>query len=122
MRSRVMAGLCAHPERIPVDALSIAVVASRKEGWHVMARSMLRACLDVGGWRPALSLREVMRRLETPTLFAWGDCDAFAPPSSGQELAGQMRAAKFDVLEDAGHLPQLDQPEALAAAITRFLA
>jgi pimeloyl-ACP methyl ester carboxylesterase len=57
----------------------------------------------------------------TPTLFAWGDTDTFAPASSGQELAARMPAASVDVLEDAGHLPQLDQPEALARSLNRFL-
>ena len=62
-----------------------------------------------------------MTRLSVPTLFAWGAVDRFAPPSSGHELAGRMPDARVEVLPDAGHLPQLDAPDALGAAIRGFL-
>jgi len=31
-----------------------------------------------------------------------------------------MPAARVEILDDAGHLPQLDQPEVLARSIHRF--
>jgi pimeloyl-ACP methyl ester carboxylesterase len=121
MRKRVFASLCTHPERISDQALDVALAAGARRDWLPVIRSMLGACTDLGGWRPALSIRETLAALPTPTLFAWGDTDTFAPASSGQELAARMPAASVDVLEDAGHLPQLDQPEALARSLNRFL-
>ncbi|KAB2898492.1 MAG: alpha/beta hydrolase [Kofleriaceae bacterium] len=122
MRKRVFASMCAHPERISDEALHVKLAAGTRPGWHPMVRSMIRAVSDLGGWRPALSIREAMTELAAPTLFAWGDKDSFAPPRSGEELAARMPAARVEVLADAGHLPQLDQPEALATCIDRFLA
>jgi pimeloyl-ACP methyl ester carboxylesterase len=121
MRTRVMADLCAHPERIPVEALRVAIGASAQPGFHGSVRSMLRACLDLGGWRPSLAIREPMASLRVPTLFVWGDRDSFAPPSSGQEIAARMPDARVHVLPGVGHLPQLDEPKALAAAFAPFL-
>jgi len=121
MRARVFASMCTHPERISDEALRIMLAAGTRPGWHPMIRSMIHAVSDLGGWRPALSIREAMTQLAVPTLFAWGDTDSFAPPASGQELAARMPAASVDVLADAGHLPQLDQPDALARSINRFL-
>lgn len=120
MRDQVFRSMCTHPERISDDALRVMLAAGTRPGWHAMIRSMLRAVSDLGGWRPALSLREPMTQLAVPTLFAWGDRDSFAPPSSGHDLAARMPAARVDVLDDAGHLPQLDQPEALARSIASF--
>lgn len=121
-RSRVFASMCTHPERISDQALHVMTAAGTKRDWHPMIRSMVRTCSDLGGWRPHLSIREPMTTLAVPTLFAWGDTDSFAPASSGQELAARMPSATVEVLADAGHLPQLDQPEALANSIATFLA
>lgn len=121
MRDRVFRSMCTHPERISDDALRVKLAAGTRPGWHAMIRSMIRAISDLGGWRPALSLREPMTQLAIPTLFAWGDRDSFAPPSSGHDLAARMPAARVEILDDAGHLPQLDQPEALARSIEGFL-
>lgn len=122
LRTRVMAPMCSHPERISIEQLRISIAAASKPGWHVTARSMIAAVSDLGGWRPELSLREEMTRLEVPTLFSWGDKDSFAPPSSGQALASKMPDARFELLEDVGHLPQLDDPAAVAESLTRFFA
>src|SRR5690606_7025750 len=77
---------------------------------------------DLGGWRPALSIRDDVAALSAPTLFTWGDRDSFAPPSSGEDVARRMASASVEILTDSGHLPQLDAPAASAAAITRFFA
>lgn len=121
-RMQVLGPMLAHPERVSLDALRIALTAGSKPGWHAMARSMIRAISDLGGWRPEMSIREEVAKLAVPTHFAWGDKDNFAPPSSGQDLARRMPNASFELLEDAGHLPQLDVPEACARAVTRFFA
>lgn len=122
LRTRVLAPMLAHPERISLDALRVKLAASTKPGWHPMVQSMIGAVSDLGGWRPALNIREDVAALSVPTLFAWGDKDNFAPPSSGEELARRMPSARCETVADAGHLPQLDQPEALAKSVTRFFA
>jgi pimeloyl-ACP methyl ester carboxylesterase len=38
-----------------------------------------------------------------------------------QDLAKQMSDAKLAVIDDAGHIPHIDQPDAVATAITGFL-
>jgi pimeloyl-ACP methyl ester carboxylesterase len=120
LRTKVLAPMLAHPERVSTDALEVEMAAASKPGWHVMARSMVRAVSDLSGWRPEMNIREEVAKLSTPTLFAWGDKDNFAPPSSGEGLARQMPNARFELLEDAGHLPQLDVPETLARSVATF--
>jgi 3-oxoadipate enol-lactonase/4-carboxymuconolactone decarboxylase len=82
---------------------------------------MLRMVLNMRGVRPDIMLRGDMAYLPVPTLFMWGDKDAYAPPASGQSLARQMPHARLEIIADAGHMPQLDRPNAVAAAITGHL-
>lgn len=121
LRTKVLGPMVARPENIATDALAVKLQAAGKPGWHVMARSMIRAVSNIRGWRPELDIREEVASLAVPTHFIWGDKDNFAPPSSGEDLARRMPNASFELLEDAGHLPQLDVPEQLGRSITRFL-
>jgi pimeloyl-ACP methyl ester carboxylesterase len=66
-------------------------------------------------------LRGDMADLPVPTLFVWGDKDAYVPPSSGRSLARHMPHARVEIVADAGRMPQVDQPTAVAAAITGHL-
>jgi pimeloyl-ACP methyl ester carboxylesterase len=72
--------------------------------------------------RPELILRDEMAHLPTPTLFVWGDADAFSTPSVGQELAARMPNARIEVIPDTGHLAHVERPETVAEAINGFLA
>jgi pimeloyl-ACP methyl ester carboxylesterase len=82
---------------------------------------MLRAQITLLGWRPDLMLNDDMARLPVPTLFLWGETDAFAPPSRGRDVAARMADARIEVIPDAGHLPWLDHPDTIAAALTGFM-
>jgi pimeloyl-ACP methyl ester carboxylesterase len=113
--------LAAHPERVPVDELELMVAAAALPGAARAAFTMLRTVTTLRGFRPGLMLREDAAALPTPTLFVWGDADVFAPPSSGAELVARMADGRLEVIADAGHLPHLDRPDAVASAVAGFL-
>ncbi|HZY65083.1 MAG TPA: alpha/beta hydrolase [Rubrobacteraceae bacterium] len=122
LRKRVFTTLLvAHPERVPLDMLEVMIAAAALPGVGLAAHTMLRTVTDLRGWRPRLMMRDDMAHLPVPTLFVWGDADAFAPPSSGRDMAARMPDAHIEVIADAGHLPYLDRPEAVADAIKNFL-
>lgn len=56
----------------------------------------------------------------TPTLAVWGEADRIADPAVGRSFAAAIPGARFVLLPRAGHLPQLEQPEALAAVVREF--
>lgn len=122
LRSRVFSNLVAHPERVPVEFLKMAIAAAALPGAATASSTMLRAVSTWRGWRQHLLMREDMARLPVSTLFIWGESDTFAPPASGKELAARMPDAKFTLLADAGHVPYLEQPNAVATAVNKFLA
>jgi pimeloyl-ACP methyl ester carboxylesterase len=120
LRKRVFGTLMAHPERVAPAALEVGRVNASFASSKRCVRTMLGNVCDWNGWRPELAMREAMTSLPTPTLFAWGDKDSFAPASSGQELAARMPNARVEVIKDTGHLPQCDSPDALAKLIAAF--
>lgn len=121
IRRNVFRWLVAHPGRLPQSFLEIALAARKLPGADIAAYSMLRCVLDLGGWRPEMSIRDRVSTLALPTDFIWGELDAFAPPSSGAELAAIMPDARMRIVTNAGHLPHLDEPDVTAKAIVSAL-
>ncbi len=121
LRTRAFAGLVLHPERIPSDLLEVYMAAAALPGTAFTSRTMLHAVMTFRGLRDPLWMLEDMAHLQVPTRFVWGDHDHFAPSSIGKSLAQRMGDGQVTVILDAGHMPQLDQPEAVAAVVNPFL-
>lgn len=56
------------------------------------------------------------------TLCAVGDQDVSTPPDLVLEMAKLIPAANYEVIDGAGHLPCIEQPETLVAVMRAFLA
>jgi pimeloyl-ACP methyl ester carboxylesterase len=67
--------------------------------------------------RDRLYLAETM-----PTLIVWGERDAVIPVEHGHEANEAMPGSRLAVFENAGHVPQLDDPERFVAELQDFLA
>lgn len=122
LRKRAFAGLVAHPERVPVEFLEVAIAGGALPGTSLTTRTMLHAITSLRGLRRRAWMGEDILDLDVPTLFVWGDQDGQAGPSIGAEFSRRMPQAKFTIVDDAGHMPQLDQPEAVASIVRAFLA
>jgi pimeloyl-ACP methyl ester carboxylesterase len=59
--------------------------------------------------------------LDLPVLVVWGNEDAWLPVEQAHRLRELIPGARLQVIEDAGHLVQLDQPAALATTLTTWL-
>ena len=68
---------------------------------------------------PGLAAR--LGRVEIPVLVLWGDSDRIVTPGYGQALAAALPQAQFAVISQAGHLPQLEQPDATFGALDAFI-
>jgi pimeloyl-ACP methyl ester carboxylesterase len=55
-----------------------------------------------------------------PTLVVWGAADRMFPPEHGRAYADAIPGAQFRLIERAGHLPQLETPAELLAAVSEF--
>ena len=69
-----------------------------------------------------LGLRKRLHRIQAPTLILWGGEDRIVPPSYAKKFASALGGwVEVREIADAGHLAEIDQPDALAAAIAGFL-
>ena len=122
LRRGVFTSLVAHPERVPHDSLEVSAANQSFTSSQRCTHTMLHAALDFWGFRRELMLRESLAGLPVRTLFLWGESDSFASPQSGREVAQRMPDARFEVVEDAGHLVHFDAPDFVARHINEFLA
>ncbi|MDN5917367.1 MAG: alpha/beta hydrolase [Pseudonocardia sp.] len=60
--------------------------------------------------------------LTMPVRVIWGEDDAWIPVDRAHRLAAAIPGAELDLVPGAGHLIQLDAPEALTASLLRWLA
>lgn len=67
---------------------------------------------------PALAGR--LPSITAPTLVVWGAADRIVAPSHGRAYADGIPGATLQVIEEAGHLPQIETPDVLADAIWDF--
>jgi pimeloyl-ACP methyl ester carboxylesterase len=88
-----------------------------------------RALLDTGpdvllGDFSACDRFDVMERLEkikVPTLVISSSADQLTPVKYGRFLAGRIPNARLAVIENAGHMMMLEQPDEVAKAVQKFL-
>jgi pimeloyl-ACP methyl ester carboxylesterase len=87
-----------------------------------LARNWDSLCLFA--WRPHMfnpQLKHWLHRINVPTLVLWGESDRIVTPDYGRQYAGLIEGAQFETIPQAGHHPELEQPDAFVASVERFL-
>jgi len=64
---------------------------------------------------------ETLRAFELPALILCGQKDTLCPVSRHQLMHDLMPNSTLKIIEEAGHLPSLEQPQETTAALTRWL-
>lgn len=59
-------------------------------------------------------------RITVPTLVVAGQGDKLLPQGWAAQIAGQIAEGRSAVIEDAGHCPQIEQPQAVNALLLDF--
>ena len=66
--------------------------------------------------------RETLPTIAVPTLVLVGTEDVLTPPPEAVTMAAAIPRARLDVIPGAGHLANLESPDAVNAALRAFLA
>jgi pimeloyl-ACP methyl ester carboxylesterase len=69
----------------------------------------------------SFDLMDQLNQIELPTLVICGSVDKMTPVKYSRYLAEQMPAARLKIVEGAGHMVHLEQPEKVAFHIKHFL-
>ncbi len=89
----------------------------------VHARNWDALCLY--GWQPYMynpQLKRWLRRISRPTLVLWGASDGIVTPAYGRAYSALIPGSCFEVIAEAGHHPEIEQPEAFVERVAAFLA
>lgn len=107
------------PTRVAVDYKTLS-----NDELTVIARN--REATALYGWEPYFhnpKLRQRLHRINIPTLLLWGASDRFVTPGYyGAAYQKAIPGAKLEIVDEAGHLPHIEQPEACVERIRRFIA
>ena len=70
---------------------------------------------------PDKGLAKRLHRIEAPTLVVWGKYDKLISSAYAEEFGRHIVGSRVEVLDECGHIPQLEQPEKTLALVTDFL-
>ncbi len=116
------------PAQRPAEVYGLGWQATIDDGMSdedmvALARNWDALCLY--GWRPHMynpQLRHWLRRIAVPTLVLWGAADRIVTPDYGRAYSALIPGARFATIDNAGHHPELEQPQAaFVEHVVRFL-
>jgi len=97
------------------DAMSDEELVVRARNWDAL-------CLYA--WHPYMhnpQLRRWLPRIRVPTLVLWGASDRIVSTDYGRAYSGLMPRSRFEIIAEAGHHPEIEQPAALVERVAAFL-
>jgi pimeloyl-ACP methyl ester carboxylesterase len=105
------------PERFAPD-----FNAMSDEALTVYARNREALCLYA--WYPYMYNPQLPRwlgRIKVPTLLIWGESDRVVTPEYGRAYSRLIPGSRFELIEAAGHHPEIEQPGMFVERVSRFL-
>jgi pimeloyl-ACP methyl ester carboxylesterase len=90
---------------------------------QVAARAANFQALGVYGQEPGMrdpKLRRRLGRVRIPALVVWGESDGVVDVDYGRAYAQSLPNARFTLIPEAGHVPQIEQPERLLTLVWDF--
>jgi pimeloyl-ACP methyl ester carboxylesterase len=105
-----------HPARADDEAIRQTVLAMADDVGPQAFVAQLEAIMGRADSRPLLV------RIRCPTLVLTSDTDNMVPNAFSREIAEGIAGAKLVVIPECGHLPQLETPEIMSAAMLDWLA
>ena len=67
-------------------------------------------------------VEQLLPAIACPTLVMCGNADSWSPPAQHERIAAAIPNSELVIVEGAGHMIQLEAPDAVNAAIARWLA
>ena len=112
--------LSARPEKL--DAFLAPPPGEDEVEWQIVLTRASEAAARLLWPIPDLGLVRRLHRIRCPTLLIWGAEDRVIPASYAKRFAeGIAGWVEVRSIEGAGHLAEIDRPEAVAEATLRFL-
>ncbi|HEY3099713.1 MAG TPA: alpha/beta hydrolase [Methylomirabilota bacterium] len=75
-------------------------------------------------WKPYMynpTLPHLLGGVTTPAVIVWGRDDRIVPLECGEHYQKALPHARLEIVENAGHFVDMEQPDALAQLVARFV-
>jgi pimeloyl-ACP methyl ester carboxylesterase len=96
-----------------LDEMRTVIAAFHPAGFGLMARSLAET--------DTTAQLAHIRAHKVPTLLIWGENDQRSPLALARHMHAQIPHARLVVLAQAGHLSNMERPEAFNAEVRSFL-
>jgi pimeloyl-ACP methyl ester carboxylesterase len=103
------------PENVDLPGLAETVMTMTERVGRAAFQRQQRATLNRVDSRPDLAA------IDVPVLVIGGAQDRMTPPSLSEEIAAFIPHARLEILDPAGHLTPLEQPERVSALLREWL-
>jgi pimeloyl-ACP methyl ester carboxylesterase len=109
------------------DSPAARAVGRAPEGQQALIAYMLERAQSMAAaarylWPiPDRGLSKRLHRVSAPTLIVWGESDRVVPPAYAAEWQRRIPGSRVVIRQDAGHLPHVEQPAAVAELTNAFL-
>ncbi len=75
----------------------------------------------LGAMRDRPDSTAFLSKIDVPTLIVHGKQDQLIPPSEAEAMATAIKGSQLHLIDNAGHLPNLEQPEEFNRIVSDFL-
>jgi pimeloyl-ACP methyl ester carboxylesterase len=103
------------PDRYAIDPSTLP-----PETQQAMAANRATLALYGGQAMTDPGLASRLTTVNAPTLVIWGKADRIADPDYGRAYANAIPGAEYQLLANAGHLPQIETPQKLIDTVWAF--
>ncbi len=87
----------------------------------ILKNSAENIAMTLGALASRKDSTEFLSKIECPTLVIVGEQDKITPVETNEKLSKAIKISVFKKIANAGHLPNLEQPEAFNEACKQFL-
>ncbi len=112
---RLIAVVRHHPPPTPGFVLADILALKKRDEWIV--RRALESMRLGRDW-----LDGTLGRVRMPVLVVWGRNDALIPAAYAARLQAELPDARLEIIDDCGHVPMADCPQAFDPVLQGFLA
>ena len=87
-------------------------------------RDVIRMGMNVFGLKAEVlrEVRDAAVDIRIPTLVVWGKQDRILPVKHAEVIREKIPHARVHILDECGHAPQIEKPEAFNALVADFMA
>jgi pimeloyl-ACP methyl ester carboxylesterase len=106
------------------DPVTWAADYDAMEDEALVAHARNRDALCLYAWQPYMynpQLARWLRHVSVPTLVLWGASDGIVSPVYGRAYSALIPGARFELIDAAGHHPEIEQPTTFVERVVTFV-